>query len=394
MHHAARCFVLSLLVTCSLTAQRMIGPGVSITSTGTLVNTGQAPSMPAPGSGEYPERQAPIFLSGTVVTEGDAGPAANATIQQSCSGMPRTIAFTNSQGHFSVQLGATTGVLSDASESGPGNGVRTVGDVGASGPRSGPVGAGLLGCELIVSATGFRPARLDLSNRRASDNADLGMIVVHRIAGVEGTSVSITALNAPKGARRAWEKGVQLLHKSRLVDAEKEFEKAVGIYPKYANAWLDLGRTRIRRHREGPAREAFLKAIDADGKLVEPWVELGEMAAHGQNWPDAARYWDRALQLDPVDFPRLWFKDALADYHVQNFDRAERNAREALKVAPQSQDVRAHRLLGLILMKKQDYPGAAEALRNYVRLAPNANDLAQVKAQLDEIERNGVVTKP
>ena len=92
-----------------------------------------------------------------------------------------------------------------------------------------------------------------------------------------------------------------------------------------------------------PARpsEALLKAIEADGKLVEPYVELGEMAAREQNWPDAARYLDRALQLDPVDYPRLWFEDAVADYNMQKYDRAEKNAREALKLpAGQSRSAR------------------------------------------------------
>ena len=80
------------------------------------------------------------------------------------------------------------------------------------------------------------------------------------------------------------------------------------------------------------ARDAFLKAIDADDKLVEPYIELGNMAAHQHQWPDAARYLDRALMLDPVDYPRLWLADGLADYRVRNLARAERNAREALKI--------------------------------------------------------------
>src|SRR5580704_12321018 len=111
------------------------------------------------------------------------------------------------------------------------------------------------------------------------------MIVLHRLVGVEGTSVSVTALNAPKDARKAWEKGVDFLHKSRTAEAEKELEKAVEIYPKYANAWLDLGRAREQQQAEALARDAFLKAIDADNKLVGPYVELGKMAVLRQNWP-------------------------------------------------------------------------------------------------------------
>lgn len=387
MHRVVRCVGLVLMAISCLTAQREIVPGVYISSTGGISSTTQSQSTPNPSPN--PERQMPIFLSGTVVMEGGAGPAADVAIQRVCSGAPRTIAFTNSKGHFNFQWGATSGIVQDASESGAGNGMRTQDDMGANGIRMG--GGGLpgqstQGCELIANAPGFRPAFLDVSNHRGGDNPDLGTIVLHRIAGVEGTSVSITALNAPKNARKAWEKGTEFLHKSKAAEAEKEFERAVEVYPQYANAWFDLGRARFERQAEGPASDAFLKAIDADDKLIGPWLELGKLAVLHRNWPDAARYLDRALQLDPVDYPRLWYEDALADYHVRNFDRAERNVREALKVPLANRDPHADQLLGLLLLRKQDYAGADEALRAYVQLAPNAQDLDRVREQIEEID--------
>jgi len=207
------------------------------------------------------------------------------------------------------------------------------------------------------------------------------------MAGVEGTSVSATALNAPKDARKAWEKGSQLMHahpKPRLADAEKEFLKAVALYPSYANAWSDLGRVRLQLGATNSAREAFRKALDTDGKLVEPYVQLGEQAAREQDWKEAGRNLGKALQLDPVDYPRLWFEDAVANYNLRNYERAEKNTRTALQLS--RIDPRANQLLGLILIAKRDYAGAKDALRTYVKLLPNARDLDHVKAQLVEID--------
>jgi tetratricopeptide (TPR) repeat protein len=215
------------------------------------------------------------------------------------------------------------------------------------------------------------------------------MMVLHRIAAVEGTSVSVTSLAAPKDARKAWEKGVRLLRSSNPGDAasaEKELQKAVATYPKYANAWADLGRVRLRRGEVNEARDAFLRAIDADDKLVEPYIELGNIAARQRQWNDAARYLDRALALDPIDYPRLWLADGLADYRVRNLERAEKNVREALKIAPANQEPEANRLLGFVLLEKQDYAGAGEAFRAYLRQAPNAGDLQDVQARLRLIE--------
>jgi tetratricopeptide (TPR) repeat protein len=369
--------------------------------TGIGNGTGNMPTQPSQpiSPGQYPDTQMPIFLSGRVLMDDGTAPATSIPIQRVCSGAPRTVAFTNAKGQFSFQWGFPTGFVPDASEAARGNGMPRVGDADTSDLRGSQLGArsngmNMLGCELVANAPGFRSERLDLSGHRASDNPDLGTIVLHRVAGVEGTSVSATSLNARKDAKKAWEKGVDLLHKSKLADAEKELEKAVGIYPKYANAWLDLGRARMQLQKAGPAREAFLKAIDSDDKLVEAHLELGEMAAGEQNWPDAARYLDQALQLDPVDYPRLWFEAAVADYNVHNYDRAEKDARGAMKLPPADRDPHANQLLGLILMNKQDYAGADEALRAYMQLSPNAKDLDQVKAQLEQIDSHLPAAKP
>jgi tetratricopeptide (TPR) repeat protein len=336
----------------------------------------------------------PVFLSGKVMMDDGSPPPNGMAIQRLCSGTPHTVAYTNSRGQFSFDSGSQSGIIPDASEAMPGIGMRNADETGTGGGLRGggqmgggsSFGSGMMGCELMANAPGFRSDRLDLSGHRANDNPDVGMIVLHRLANVEGTSISATALNAPKDARKAWEKGTQSLRKGKAQDAEKELSRAVEIYPKYANAWLDLGRARMQQKAVGPAREAFLKAIEVDGKLVEPHLQLGELAAQEKNWPDAVHYLDRALQLDPVDYPRLWFEDAVANYNVQNFERAEKNAREALKFPVAISDPHASQLLGLILINEHDYAGAGEALRNYVKLVPNAKDLDQVRAQIGQID--------
>lgn len=328
MHDAARCFGLALFAASSLTAQQIQGralPGVHYVSGASTPSQTQDAQMQ--------DARTPVFISGRVVMDDGTAPDTGIAIQRVCGGAPSTVAYTDGKGGFSFQWGRSSSLMREASET----------DFGANGPR---------GCELMANAPGFRSARFDLTNLRAGDNPNLGTMILHRIAGIEGTSVSATALYAPKDAKKAWEKGVADLRRSNATAAEKELEKAVAIYPKYANAWLDLGRARMQRQAEGPAREAFLKAINADDKLVEPYVALGELAVRHGNWPDAALYLDRALQLDPVDFPRLWYEDAVADYHVQQFDRAERNAREALKLPPAIRDPRADAILGLILSAK------------------------------------------
>jgi tetratricopeptide (TPR) repeat protein len=115
-------------------------------------------------------------------------------------------------------------------------------------------------------------------------------------------------------------------------------------------------------------------------------VELGIAAGRDKNWAGTAGYLDRALKLEPVSFPQAWYVDAMAHYYLQEYDAAERSAREAVRLDQQRKNPRAGYVLGMVLAQKRDYPAAAAELRNFLQFAPNAPDVAQVKAQLDEIE--------
>ena len=50
----------------------------------------------------------------------------------------------------------------------------------------------MMNCELRASVAGFTSDTINLFNRRTADNPDVGTIVLHRIAGVEGASISLT----------------------------------------------------------------------------------------------------------------------------------------------------------------------------------------------------------
>jgi tetratricopeptide (TPR) repeat protein len=228
---------------------------------------------------------------------------------------------------------------------------------------------------------------VDLFNRRTADSPDIGIITLHRIAGVEGSSISVTALMAPKDAKKAYEHGLQALLKNKPADAAKDFEKAVAVYPDYADAWVNLGKLRLEQQSIEPARAALLRAMKSDPKLVTPYMELGLLAAKDTNWQESAKYLDRAVELDPVDFPQAWYADAVANYNLKKYDAAEKSARAAVKLDPRRANPRSFYLLGLVLAEKQNYTDAAAELTTYIKLAPNAPDLAQARDRLGEMEK-------
>jgi tetratricopeptide (TPR) repeat protein len=292
-------------------------------------------------------------------------------------------------------------IVSDASDAGSGSSrSSSSGGFGSSQSAGGgntlaadPFGNRMMNCALRASVAGFTSDTVDLFNRKTADSPDVGTIVLHRIAGVEGSSISVTSMMAPKDAKKAYEHGLQSLLKNKLNDAAKDFEKAVAVYPNYADAWVSLGKVRLEQQSIEPARAALKRAMESDAKLVAPYVELGLLAAKDANWQESGKYLDRAVELDPVDFPQAWYADAVANYNLKKYDAAEKSAREAMKLDPRHANPRSGYLLGLVLAEKKDYPGAAAELTAYMKLAPNAPDLAQAKDQLGQIEKLMGATK-
>ncbi len=385
---------LVLLLANLLTAQTGGMSGTPTTGSG-----GQTSVQANPNLGAASDSSRPIYISGKVVMQ-DGAVVSQINIERVCGGIGKTVAYTDSKGHFSFQWGDRNLIVTDASDAGSGRkGANSAGygsaqsAGGANALATDPFGSRMMNCELRASAAGFTSDTVNLFNRRSADNPDVGIIVLHRMAGVEGSSISVTSLMAPKEAKKAYEHGLQSLLKNKSDDAAKDFEKAVGLYPGYADAWVSLGKLRLEKQAIEPARAALKKAMESDPKLVAPHMELGLLAAKDANWDESAKYLDKAVELDPVDFPQAWYADAVANYNLKKYDAAEKSARAAVKLDPRRANPRSFYLLGLVLAEKNNFADAAAELTTYIKLAPNAPDLAQAKVQLGEYEKRSGVAK-
>ena len=372
-------------------------------STGSTGSIGTKPSLPntttnptnpsnTPQPSGVPQ---PIFISGRVLMEDGNPPDESVTIERVCGGSTRAEGYTDSKGYFGIQLGQTQGVIQDASELGSD---RAYGDPanGSSGQRSslggGPLGGGansemrLMNCDLQARLAGYRSQLVSLANHRAMDNPDIGTILLHRMSPTEGTTVSTASLMAPKEAKRAFDKGMEAAKKKKWDEAAKDFQKAVELYPGYATAWYELGRLQMASAPDS-ARISFECAMKADPKYAAPYVELAAIEVQAKKWKEVAQITDRAIRLDSFDYPELFFFNAAANYYLKNSEVAEKNVRLAVKLDNQHRYPQSEYLLGLILAQRHDFAAAAEELRAYLKLAPDAEDAATAKQKLDQIEK-------
>lgn len=352
------------------------------TAAGTSAGSTNTTTPPASGSPGAAGPK-PIFLSGTVMMDDGSPLPGSVDIQSVCGTLRRTMGHSSATGSFGFQWSSMSSAFGDASQAGrisTGSGATAL-----TGSRNGSRGLDpLANCDLLGSFPGYSSAKVSLYDRGGQDNFDVGAIVLHRIEAGEGHSVSVLALGAPREAQKSFDKGTRLAV-NRPAEALVSFEKAVTIYPQYADAWLSLGKTQWQLGRKDDARTSFTKAMELDKKLVGPWQELGFLACDESRWEDAVRYLDQAVRLDPMDSAIAWYFSALAWYNMGRFDQAERSVRAEIKL-DHGQNPRADFLLGLILIARKDLQGGAAALRTYIASAPGSPDVASARKELSRLE--------
>ncbi len=96
--------------------------------------------------------------------------------------------------------------------------------------------------------------------------------------------------------------GVCLIQLSRFSDARKQFEVAVKMDGKYAEAHNNLGVTYYQVKRYGTAVKEYKRAIRLKDSNASLHVNLGSAYFSRQDYDDAGREFSRALQIDPQIF--------------------------------------------------------------------------------------------
>ena len=93
--------------------------------------------------------------------------------------------------------------------------------------------------------------------------------------------------------------------------------------------------------------------------------------------------------MNPIEFPEVWFYNAVANFNLKRFDAAETSVLRAIALDSGHNVLpRAEHLLGFVLAQKRQYDQAVVHLRNYVRISPMATDVPatiQLIATLENI---------
>ena len=304
-------------------------------------------------------------ISGRVILSDGAESSAQITVQRICGLAVTGEAHPDSGGRFTIPRASNNGTGAEASRT----------------------NANVWGCELRASLSGYQTGALALGNGHSGDGD--AVIVLRPVGSAQNMTISATTLLAPANARKAYNKGMEALHRRGPDLAQKEFAEAVRIYPRYAAAWLGLGEVYEQRDHLSEARGAYAKAIAADGQYLFPYEHLWRMDVKESRWKEAADESAKVLRLNPYEFPQAYYFNAVSNLVLNRLDAAEHSAREAAKLEGAQSEPRGNYVLGLILWRKGDLDGAEEKIQDFLVGFSGAGGPEQASASkaLDEIQQ-------
>lgn len=336
-----------------------------------------------------------MVLTGNVTMDDGTPPPGLVMVKQMCAGQLKREVYADPKGRFTfgssdTSGGAGTGANTDASAVGHG----PIEDLGQGESLADmterSVRRGLDGCELEAVLPGFVSRPLILNSRSLSGNSMVGTLILKPLTKGGGYTISATTLQAPSKALKSFEKGLAALNEKKWEAAEREFGKATELYPQFAVAWFELGVARSDALDNTGAEDAWKHSLQADPKYVKPYEPLIALSNMKHDWSRSEQLASQWIATDPEAFPEAYLVDALAWLMMNDPDKAEHAARESIRLDKLSQVSKSRYVLGYILAQKHRYPESAQYFREYLAMAPNAENAATVRQQLAQYEQAGI----
>ncbi|MGH9854877.1 MAG: tetratricopeptide repeat protein [Blastocatellia bacterium] len=190
-------------------------------------------------------------------------------------------------------------------------------------------------------------------------------------------SAAEAAQNIPKPARRAYEQGMKLQKENRAEHALIAFNQAIELYPEYFQAMAERANLSMSRNQLAEAEADFERSLRINSKYVPALRGLGYCQIQQKQFEAAVNNLERAFALEPK-VPLTLLLLGYANLSLDRYEPAKQCLQEALKLGPESA-ARAHVYLAEVFAHEQKFREAADSIRRYLTLKPDAADAANLR---------------
>jgi len=267
-----------------------------------------------------------------------------------------------------------------------------------AGRAGGDAQTGYTGCLVRVALSGYRAVRspAGAGGSRRSGNfvryVDLGTVVLYPLDDDQGVTVSLTSIEAPARAAKAYDKALKAMKRNPpdLDSAIASLRKATGAHPSYAAAWTTLGEALMLRKDFRSALRALTRAREADPLYTPLYPRLVGVTTELRDWAatiDGAETWRR---LHPGVQAAEYYR-AVASMHLGDLVVAEEAARALVAGPDLKKYPHALYFLGFIEAQRGEYASAAGHFRRLLEIWPEAPMAAEVHSRLNEWSAEGTI---
>jgi Tfp pilus assembly protein PilF len=198
-----------------------------------------------------------------------------------------------------------------------------------------------------------------------------------------GGGVSTSALKIPANAKHEFDSGMETLASDTLASIP-HFQKAVELYPSYAQAYTMLAVAFLHLNNRNSASSAVSTAVEVDPSFAPAHTVQGRIFLEERKFSQAEKSLQESLRLDPQSW-ESHFEMARCFYNTNRTTQALEQA-QAARNLPGSNPL-SRLLLADIYLKLDQKAAAIRELEGFVADQPNNPMTPRVRQKLDSLSK-------
>jgi Flp pilus assembly protein TadD len=237
---------------------------------------------------------------------------------------------------------------------------------------------------VTVRLSGYREVRREVNLvMQSSDFVQIQL--VPEVSGTETPpgNTKLLDANVPPEARSEFEKGETAFQKNKLPEGIQHLEKAIAIYPNFAEAQIALGTAYMDEKEWNKAELALKQAIELAPNAPNAFFALGELYLRQKKYSEAEKDLRQGLAIDNHSW-RGHFALGRVYWANSEVQQAAKQIAITLQLNPDLAD--AHLLAGNILLRSGKREDARTEFEAYLRLAPKGEYANQVETILKKMK--------
>ena len=195
--------------------------------------------------------------------------------------------------------------------------------------------------------------------------------------------VSAVDLGVPIRAQKEFDKANGLMAKQNFSKAMESLNRAITIYPSYANAYNNLGVIYAREGDHVHEREALQKAISINDHFAPAYVNLGRLDISTNDFPGAEAALNKAAAYDPTDAMTLVLL-TYAEFMNHHLDETIATSRKAHTL--QGAHAFVHQVAARAYEQKRDGASAIGELQQFLQEEPTGSRADIARKELAEVQ--------